>query len=129
MATSRRSLSFGVPAPQPSCAPTADPSVCSGSASLREFLLPTPARDRATQLSEGKELFRAFIADFLRADIPKNFLQAGWGNTPDQILINTNHGSTLCVPVNILCQPTEIARALVQAKICQSEQAFQVGQQ
>ena len=77
-------------------------------------------------VQSGKELFRAFIAAFLNATIPVNFLQAGHLSIPDQILFEGPHHSHLCVPVSTLLLPMEEARALVRAKVTATEKAFGV---
>ncbi len=90
---------------------------------VREFLLPTTTSPRQ-QRESGKELFRAFVADFLDCDIPENFLQAGFAHVPDQIILLGPCNSHLCIPVSTLTLSVEDARSVVQAKIKASQEAF-----
>jgi len=71
---------------------------------------------------EQKALFLEFLSRFLGARVIG--IQSGHGSVPDQILFDSPHKSTLCVPIQLLLGPMEVAQGEVRRKIAASERAF-----
>jgi hypothetical protein len=120
---------------EPSMPMTDSTTPQSGSRSLpiREFLIPAPVSGitpsgKRRQLEEQKNLFFQFIRAFLQLDssITVVGLQPSWGaKCGDQIVLLFNAGGSMCVPVNLLMEPVDIARAMVAAEIAKFEQSFE----
>jgi hypothetical protein len=81
------------------------------------MLLPTGRPE-----SKEKKILFEFISSFLGVKVLG--IQSGFSKVPDQLLFNTEHGSTLCVPVGVLLLPEKDARQYVQGKIAASQRAF-----
>jgi hypothetical protein len=89
---------------------------------------------RAQQL-HPRRLFISFVENFL--EIKFQGFQPGYGPVPDLLLFRgcpsdsanpllQGHTSTLAVPVSVLLEPRQKALEIVQAKIRQSNEPYQV---
>jgi hypothetical protein len=106
-----------------SCAPNnetpqqARKSICQNSA-----FSPSPLVLHKYLDTPAKRLLIEFIEQHLQIEFQG--FQPGFRNTPDLVLFTGPHRSTLAVPVYLISETQEIARAAVQEKILSAERKF-----
>ena len=97
--------------------------------SIREFIIPNPTSNVCRARTEQKNLFLAFAHSFF--DLPPNIsfigLQSSFGGASgDQfIALEDSGGGSFCLPVNLLLEPVEVARAVAAAKLEKFRQTFE----
>jgi len=85
------------------------------------------SRQQQVIIETGYTLFIHFLEEYL--NIKFAGFQSGFGIRPDMILFHAPSGSTLVVNTDVMLQPREAARAIIQNKIVACEAAFQKGVQ